>query len=451
MAIGEFIKAFAKENNISDDLGEQILQEAMVTAYKKKFGKNYENVSVKIDKKITLNQLKTVVDEVEDEVEQITAAEAMQYTRKKELEPGDVVKIPIDISILGRQIAQIVKQVLKQRVSEIQKDIVYNEFEGKEGKVFIGKIKSKTDSKWGGYYISIEPKGTEAFLPYTECLPDEHFDNGEMVKLLLVEVKKISKRNESQLIFSRRSEELVRELLRSNIPEIGDGTFIVRAIARKPGEVSKVVLDSLNDMVDPISVTVGKQGVRIKPIRSELGGERIEIIKWNENTRTLITNAVRASRVLKNRIAEVYNVELDMDLKEAKVVVNDEFLAPLIGRGGSHQRMLEKVTGWQIRFRPYSEYEVELQEKQKQVDQILGISEEEEYEIVEEESIPITILPFTPEQLEILRSGGLEDVAEIIEYSVEDLAGRCNISPDDALAIWKVIEENVDIEEEEME
>lgn len=451
MAIGEFIKAFAKENNISADLGEQILEEAMVTAYKKKFGKTYENVSVKIDKKINLFQVKTVAEEIEDPILQISPDEALQYSRKKTMEMGDEVRIPIDISILGRQIAQIVKQVLKQRISEIQKDIIYNEFAGKEGQVFVGKIKSRTDSKWGGYYISVEPKATEAFLPYSECLPDENFDNGEMVKLLLLEVKQISKRNESQLIFSRRSEDLVRELLRSNIPEIQDGTFIIRAIARKPGEVSKVVLDSLNDMVDPISVTVGKQGVRIKPIRSELGGERIEIIKWSDDTKTLIANAVRASRVLKNRIAEVYNVELDIDLHEAKIVVNDEFLAPLIGRGGSHQRMLEKVTGWQIRFRPYSEYEVELQEKQRQVDQILGISEQEEYEVVEEESIPITILPFTPAQLAILREGGLEDVAEIIEYSIEELAGRCGISPDEAIAIWKVIEENVDIEEEEME
>lgn len=448
MAITDYVAAFARENKISEELGEQILKDAMLSAYKKKFGKTYENLEVKIDKKIQLYQIKEVSEEIEDENLQISAEEGLEYSRKKSLSPGDQVKIPLDISIFGRQIAQIVKQVLKQRVTEIQKDIIYNEFHAKEGQVFSGKVKSKTDSRYGGYYVSIEPKGVEAFLPYSECIQEEMFDNGDIVKFMLKEVKQVSKKGEAQLVLSRRSEDFLKELLRMNIPEIGDGTFIIRAVARKPGEVSKVVLDTMNDSIDPISVTVGKQGVRIKPIRSELGSERIEIIRWDEDSRQLINNAIRASRVLKNRIAEVFNVELEFDTKEAKVVVQDEFLAPLIGRGGSHQKMLERVTGWHIRFRPYTEYEEEIVEKQKEVDKILGISEEEDVEFIEEESIPISILPFTASQMELLRSAGFEDIAEIVEYPVEELARKCGISLDEALEIWKVIESNVDIEEE---
>ncbi len=450
MAIGEFIQAFAKENKISDELAEQILKEAMLSAYKKKFGKNYENLEVKIDKKISLFQIKQVAEEIEDEVIQIPADEAMQYTKKKSLEPGDEVKIPIDLEIFGRQVAQIFKLVLKQRVSEIQKDLIYNEFHTHVGQIFVGRVKSKTDSRYGGYYVSIESKGVEAFLPYSECIPDENFDNGDIIKFILQEVKQVSKKGEAQLVLSRRCEDFLKELLRMNIPEIGDGTFIIRAIARKPGEVSKVVIDTMNDSIDPISVTVGKQGVRIKPIRSELGSERIEIIRWDEDPRTLIGNAVRASRVLKNRIAEIFNIELDHETREAFVVVPDEFLAPLIGKGGSHQKMLEKVTGWIIRFRPYSEYEIDVAEKQKQIDQILGISdsEEQEIEFVEEESIPVAMLPFTPEQMQVLKNAGFEDVAEIVEYDIEELARTCGISLDEAIEIWKVIESNVDIEEE---
>ncbi|NPV02477.1 MAG: transcription termination factor NusA [Brevinematales bacterium] len=450
MALGDIIEEFAKENKISEELAEQILKEAMSTAYKKKFGKTYENVEVKIDKKIYMFQLREVAETVEDEVLQISADEGMQYTKKKSLEPGDTVKIPIDVSEFGRQIAQIVKQVLKQRVNEIQKDILYNEFANKTGQVFIGKVKSMTDSRSGGYFISLEPRGVEAFLPYSECIPDESFDTGENVKFYLLEAKQFSRKGESQLILSRKREEFVKELLRLNIPEINDGTFTIRAVARKPGEVSKVVIDTVNDSIDPISVTVGKQGARIKPIRSELGSERIEIIRWNEEPRQLISNAVKASRVLKARIAEVYNIDLDMDKHEAHIVVADEFLAPLIGKGGSHQKMIEKVTGWKIHFRPYSEFEVEILEKQRQVDQILGItSETEEVEVIEEEKIPIDMLPFTPEQMEILRSAGFEDVVEIVEFSIEELANRCGISLDSAMELWKVIESNVEIEEEE--
>jgi len=450
VALGDIIEEFAKENKISEELAEQILSEAMVTAYKKKYGKTYENVEVKIDKKINMFQVKEVAEEFEDDVTHIKADEAMQYTKKKSLDPGDTVKIPIDVSQFGRQIAQIVKQVLKQRVNEIQKDILYSEFANKTGQVFPGKVKSMTDSRSGGYFISLEPRGVEAFLPYSECIPDESFDAGDTVKFFLLEVKQFSRKGESQLILSRKREEFVKELLRLNIPEITDGTFTIRAIARKPGEVSKVVIDTLNDSIDPISVTVGKQGARIKPIRSELGSERIEIIRWNEEPRQLITNAVKASRVLKARIAEVYNIDLDMEHHEAHIVVADEFLAPLIGKGGSHQKMIEKVTSWKIHFRPYSEFEVEIQEKQRQVDQILGItSETEEVEVIEEDKIPISVLPFSPEQMEILRNAGFEDVVEIVEFSIEDLAARCGISLDSAMEIWKVIESNVEIEEEE--
>jgi hypothetical protein len=110
--------------------------------------------------------------------------------------------------------------------------------------------------------------------------------------------------------------------------------------------------------------------------------------------------------------------------------------------------MLERITGWRIRFVPFSDYEIKIAEKQKEVDQILGITGNDEVEFIEEEQIPISMLPFEPRQVEILKTAGFEDVAEIIEYSIEDLARKCEISLDEAMIIWKVIEDNVDIEEE---
>ncbi len=450
MAISDYIAAFARENKISEELGHQILTEAMLTAYKKKYGKQYENLEVSIDKKISMKQIKTVVEEVEDEVTEITAEEGLKYTRKKSLSPDDTVHISLDLAEFeSRQIAQIVKQVLNQKISDIKKNLVYNEFKNKVGTVASGKIKSKTDSKYGGYYVSIEPKSTEAFMPFGECIPDEHFEPNELIKFLVLEVKEVSRKGESQIILSRRSEDFLIAVLRMNIPEISDGTFTIRAVARKAGEVSKVVLGTNNESIDPISVTVGKQGMRIKPIRSELGYERIEIIRWNEDPRQLIANAIRASRVLKNRLAEVFHIDFDVEEQIASVVVGDEFLAPLIGRGGSHLKMLEKITGWRIHLKPYSDFEVELNEKQKQVDEMLGIAgEEDEVQFVEDESIPITLLPFTEVQVAVLQNAGFEDVAEIIEYSIDDLANKCKISLDDAVELWKVIEDSVEIEEE---
>ncbi len=451
MALTDYISDFARENSISKDLAEQILREAMMTVYKKKYGKDHENMEVQFDRKLTMFQIREVAETVENPVTQITAEEGLPFTRKKTLKPGDQVRVPISISDFGRQIAQIVKQVLKQKVTEIQKDIVYNEFKHKMGEIVVGKIKSRAGlegSRYFGYYVALEPKDTEAFLPITEMIPEETFERGDFIKALLLRVNEVSNKEESQLVLSRASEDFAREMLRTNIPEIHDGTFVIKSIARKAGEVTKVVLDSNSDLMDPVSVTIGKQGSRIKPIRAELGSERVEIIRWNDDAKTLIKNAIVASRVLKNRIAEVFNTELNPDNKEAYVVVPNEFVAPLIGKKGAHQRMLEKITGWNIRFTPYSEYEVKIAEKQKEVDQILGISGDEQVEFIEEESIPISMLPFSEQQAALLQNAGFEDVADIIEYSVEDLARKCEINLDEAMAIWKVIEDNVEIEEE---
>lgn len=448
MAIVDFISDFARENKISKDLAMQILREALISIYKKKYGKEYDNVEIDFDKKLTMYQLRDVVAEIQDPIKEITAAEGLEFTKKKSLDVGDVVKIPIDITSFGRQIAQIVKQVLKQKISEIQKDVLYNEYKNKVGEIVIGKVKSKTEGRYNGFYIALEPKDAEAFLPAAESIPDETFDRGDLIKAILLKVNQVSSREESQLILSRTTEDFVKQLMKLNIPEINDGTFTIRSIARKAGDVTKVVLDSSNDSIDPVSVTIGKQGSRIKPIRAELGTERIEIIKWNEDPKILIKNAISASRVLKNRIAEVFHIDVIGESKEASVVVSNEFVAPLIGKKGVHQKMLEKITSWRIRFVPYSDYEVKIAEKQKEVDHILGISGDEQVEFIEEESIPLTMLPFTKKQMQMLETGGFEDVAEIIEYSIEDLARKCEINLDDAMKIWKVIEDNVEIEEE---
>ncbi|MGC8764353.1 MAG: transcription termination factor NusA [Brevinematia bacterium] len=449
MSVSAYLSEFAKENNISEELASQILREAFLIIYRKKMGKDYNNLEVEIGKKINLYQVKQVSEEITDEVTQIGIEEAKNYTKKKNLNFGDVVYVPVNLEEYGRNLAQILKQVLKQKVVEIHKDIIYNEYKSKVGELVFGKIKSRVERRNPGYYVSIEPKEVEAFLPLENVSPDEEFERGDIIKAILVKVNPSDSTEESQLILSRTTEDFVKQLLIMNIPEISDGTFVIKAMARKPGEVTKIVLFSNNEAIDPVSVTVGKQGLRIKPIRAELGSERLELIRWNDDPKILIKNVITASRVLKNRIPEIYHIDMNWEEKTASVVVPNEFVAPLIGKKGSHQRMLEKLTDWHIVFVPYSEYEVKIAEKQKQIDQILGIAEEEEVEFIEEESIPITMLPFSKKQIKILKNAGFEDVAEIIEYSIEELANKCEISLDEAMEIWKVIEDNVEIEETE--
>lgn len=449
MAFSELIRAFATEHGISEDLAASVLKDSIATLYKREFGKDFENFEVEIGKNnISLWQIKTVVDSVEEPVTEITAEDAKQYVDGDKISMGDSVHVPIPLEKYGRQAALIIKQQLTQKITDIKKDLLYNEYADKINTMFSGRVKSKTESRNGGYYISLDPKGTEAFLPYREALPEEELQSGDNVKVYLKEVLQATKRGESQLVLTRTNPAIVQELLKLHIPEIADGTFVIRGVARKPGEVTKILLQSTVDNLDPISVTVGKEGANIKPIRNELGSERIEIVRYKPDIKDLITNAVRASRVLKNRIAEVFNIDLNYDTKEAFIVVADEFLAPLIGKGGSHQRMLEEIVGWKVIFKNYSEFEEVLKEKQREVDNILGISETDNFELVEDEAIPLDLLPFSPEQIEALQNAGFNSVTEIIELTVEDLTLQTGLSLSEALEIWKIIEDNIEIEED---
>lgn len=449
MAFPDLIVAFAKDHGISEERADGVLREAFTTLYKREHGREHDNIEIEIGKTgINLWQTKTITpeDDITDFVLEITPEEATQYTSNPTI--GEVVRIEIPIQKFGRQAAQIMKQLLKQKVTDIQKDIIFSEYADKKGTLFTGRVKSRTDSKNGGYYIALDPKGTEAFLPYSEALPDEVLTPGDNIKVYLKEVLQVTKKGESQLIFTRINPDIVQELLKLNIPEIADGTFVIKAVARKPGEVTKIVLQSQVEGIDPISVTVGKAGSRIKPIRQELGSERIEIIRYNSDVKELIVNAVRASRVLKNRIAEVFNVDLNFEKHEASIVVADEFLAPLIGKQGSHQRMLEEIIGWKIRFCSYSDFEEILKEKQKEVDNMLGISEAQDFEIIDDDSISLDMLPFTQEQIDALEDAGFRSITEIIELTVEDLTKETGLSLNEALEIWKIIEDNIEIEED---
>ncbi|MGL5254429.1 MAG: transcription termination/antitermination protein NusA [Brevinema sp.] len=449
MALSELIRAFASEHKIPEDIAANVLKDSFATLYKREFGKDFDNFEVELGKNsVSLWQIKTIVSEVEEPITEITAEDAKLFSQSDKMTVGDTIKIPLPIEKYGRQAALIIKQQIKQKVTDIQKDILYSEYVDKINTMFSGRVKSKTENKNGGYYISLEPRGTEAFLPYKEALPDEVLDLGDSVKVYLKDVLQVTKRSESQLILTRTNPAIVQELLKLHIPEIADGTFVIKAVARKPGEVTKILLQSTVDNLDPISVTVGKEGANIKPIRNELGSERIEIIRYKADIKDLITNAVRASRVLKNRIAEVFNIDLNYDTKEAFIVVADEFLAPLIGKGGSHQRMLEEIVGWKIIFRNYSEFEEVLKEKQKEVDNILGIGETDSFEVVDDEAIPLDLLPFTPEQINALQEAGFNSVTEVIELTVEDLTLQTGLSLNEALEIWKIIEDNIEIEED---
>lgn len=234
----------------------------------------------------------------------------------------------------GRIFAMSVKQAIMTRVREAERDVIYNEYEQK-----LGEIQSGTIQRFEGDTVIVNlGRNIEGILPRAEKVRSESYNVGERIRAMILEVKKVGPR--VKVILSRAHRDLVRALFELEVPEISDGTIQVRRIEREPGYRTKLAVDSTDTKVDCVGACVGVRGTRIKSIIDELNGERIDIIRWNDDPQTLIANALKP--------AEVAHIELDPPSKKALVLVNEDQQSLAIGRKGQNVRLASKLTGWDI-------------------------------------------------------------------------------------------------------
>jgi N utilization substance protein A len=234
----------------------------------------------------------------------------------------------------GRIFAMSVKQAIMTRVREAERDVIYNEFEQK-----LGEIQSGTIQRFEGDTVIVNlGRNIEGILPRAEKVRSESYNVGERIRAMILEVKKVGPR--VKVILSRAHKDLVRALFELEVPEINDGTIQVRRIEREPGYRTKLAVDSTDQKVDCVGACVGVRGTRIKSIIDELNGERIDIIRWNDDPLALIQNALKP--------AEVAHIELDAPSKKALVLVNEDQQSLAIGRKGQNVRLASKLTGWDI-------------------------------------------------------------------------------------------------------
>ena len=243
----------------------------------------------------------------------------------------------------GRIFAQSVKQAILSRVREAERDVIYAEFEAK-----IGEIQSGSVQRFEGDTVIVNlGRSIEGILPRAEKVRSESYNVGERIRAMILEVKKVGPR--VKVILSRAHRDLVRALFELEVPEISDGTIVIRRIEREPGYRSKLAVDSADSKVDCVGACVGVRGNRIKSIIDELNGERIDIIRWNDDPQTLIANALKP--------AEVAHIELDPTAKKALVLVNEDQQSLAIGRKGQNVRLASKLTGWDIDIMTRAELE----------------------------------------------------------------------------------------------
>ncbi|OGS45734.1 MAG: hypothetical protein A2539_07825 [Elusimicrobia bacterium RIFOXYD2_FULL_34_15] len=335
------IEQIEREKGIKKSDLLRTVETALVSAFRKHAGNKNLNLEVHLDEntgKIKAYRIKKVVEKVVDPDMEISLEEAIKL--KPKIKVDMELKFEVSIDEFGRIAAQTAKQVIIQKIREVEKENLFNEFNSKVGDVINGMV-----YKFVGKNIIIDIGRGEAILPIREQCQREKFNIGDRIKVYVMKVEKTSKG--PQMIVSRMHPELIKHLFRLEVPEVYDSTVEIKDIVREPGSRIKVAVLSHNPKVDAIGSCVGVKGVRIKSIIQELMGARIDMVHYSKDSAQYIASALSPAKVLQ--------IEIDEDKKTANVLVADDQLSLAIGKDGQNVRLAAKLTGWHIDIRSESE------------------------------------------------------------------------------------------------
>ena len=343
----EAIEQLEKEKGIPRNYMYDKIRQAMLAAFRRDNPNCEDNVEIILDedkKRIEMVVNKTVVETVEDPDHEIDPESAKKIVRRAKL--GDVIAIPVETKKFGRIAAQAAKQVIILGIREAERGIIYEEFTSKEHEILTG-IVSHIEPRNGSVSIRISSNSefTEAMLSPNERIRTEALHEGDRIKVYVVEVRNSTRG--PQVLISRTHPGLVKRLFELEVPEIYDGTVEIRSIAREAGSRTKMAVYSNDPDVDPIGACVGPKGGRVASIVSELGGEKIDIIKYSEIPEEYIAASLSPSEVLSVTMLE--------DGKSCRVVVPDNQLSLAIGKEGQNARLAAKLTGYKIDIKSRSE------------------------------------------------------------------------------------------------
>ncbi len=356
----EALRMFEKEKNIPMDYMLQQIQKAIVTACKNNTKsaskdntkeptpteKGNENVVFKIDPDKNLfdvKLVKTVVDEVISPDFEISLADAEKITKRKRIEIGEEIQVPLDPKQLGRIAVSSARSVIRQGIRAGEKDQTLLEFQSKLGEIVTATVE-RIDPKSGAATIRIGK--SEAVLPKAEQLGYENLVEGDHIKVYISKIDETGSKGPHAFI-SRTHPGFVRRLFEQEVPEIYDGIVEIKSVSREAGSRTKMAVSSSNPDVDAIGACIGPKGSRVNSIVAELGGEKIDIINYSENPEKYISAALSPAEVIKVEI-------IDEDKKSCKATVPDHQLSLAIGNKGQNARLAARLTGWRIDIRPES-------------------------------------------------------------------------------------------------
>jgi len=335
------LEELEKERGIKKEILLEAIETALVTAYKRNFD-SLENVKVEMDRTTGATHvysIKEVVKQANDEVMEISLKDAQKIN--KDLDIGDSIEIEIVPKDFGRIAAQTAKQVIIQKLREVERDIIYSEFNDRKGEIVSGLVQK------AGNVVIMDLGKLEGVMPLKEQIPTEKYKVNDKVKGYVLDVERGAK-GAPQVIVSRSHPDFVRKLLEFEIPEIYEGVIEIKSVSRDPGFRSKVAVYSPDPNIDPVGSCVGQRGVRIQNVINELNGEKIDVIEWNEDPSIYISSALLPAKILA--------VDIKEEEKFAQVIVPDDQLSLAIGKAGQNARLAAKLTNWKIDIKSESQF-----------------------------------------------------------------------------------------------
>ena len=361
----EALTILEKEKDISKETLLDAIENSLINACKNHFGKA-DNIRVIMDRETCDYQLiqeKTVVEDVEDKIEQISLEDAKTIDSKYEL--GDIVQFPVESKSFGRIATQNAKNLILQKIREEERKVIYDQYFEKEKDIVTGIVQ-----RYVGRNVSINLGKADAMLTENEQVKGEVFQPTERIKLYVVEVKNTTKG--PKILVSRTHPELVKRLFEAEVTEVRDGIVEIKSIAREAGSRTKIAVWSNDPDVDPVGACVGMNGARVNAIVNELRGEKIDIINWSDNPGILIENALSPAKVI--------SVMADPDDKTASVIVPDYQLSLAIGKEGQNARLAARLTGYKIDIKSETQAIESGELPENYMELMEGVYEEEMYE-----------------------------------------------------------------------
>ena len=391
---------FKELKNIDKDTMISVLEDSFRNVIAKMFGtdENYDVIinPEKGDFEIWRNRTVVADDELEDENLQLTLTEARKIDA--DCEVGEEVTDEVHFADFGRRAILNLRQTLASKILELQKDSLFAKYKDKIGNI----IAADVYQVWKKEILLLDDEGNELLLPKTEQIPTDFYRKGETVRAIVQRVDNYN--NNPKIILSRTDKLFLQRLFELEVPEINDGLITIKAIARIPGERAKVAVESYDDRIDPVGACVGMRGARVQAVSTELGGERIDIVLWDDNPAQFVINAMAP--------ADVASIVVDEDKHTMDIAVEAGNLAQAIGRNGQNVRLASQLSGWELNVMTVDDLQAKHQaEAHAAIDtftKYLDIDEDFATVLVEEGFSTLEELAYVPMK-ELLEIEGLDE------------------------------------------